>query len=158
MTRIAPPEGAALFRPTSYNGLHIILYTHMHIYVRIVFFIQRPAAMQPSAFFKCLSDDTRLRLVLLTVAEGELCVCEFTAALQQSQPKVSRHLAQLRNCGLLSDRRAGQWVFYGLHPQLPKWCQAIMTTLLKSDPDIIATEQSRLAKFSGGPDRDAICC
>ena len=114
--------------------------------------------MEPSAFFKCISDPTRLNLVLLVLAEGELCVCEFAAALQQSQPKVSRHLAQLRNCGLLSDRRAGQWVFYNLHPQLPLWCKTVITQVLHQNASTIAAEQARLTAFKGGPDRAAVCC
>ena len=50
--------------------------------------------LTPTRLFKCLSDDTRLVLMLLIHAEGELCVCEMTYVLQESQPKVSRHLAQ----------------------------------------------------------------
>ncbi len=114
--------------------------------------------MDPSVFFKCIGDNTRLKLALLTVATNELCVCEFAAALQQSQPKVSRHLAQLRNCGLLTDRRAGQWVFYGLHPQLPAWAKSVLADVLQENPAVIADEQVRLAQFNGGPDRTALCC
>jgi len=99
-----------------------------------------------------------LSLVLLILAEGELCVCEFAAALQQSQPKVSRHLAQLRNCGLLSDRRVGQWVFYNLHPQLPPWCKIVAKQVLDQNASAIAVEQARLTAFQGGPDRAALCC
>ncbi len=114
--------------------------------------------MEPSAFFKCISDPTRLSLVLLVLAEGELCVCEFAAALQQSQPKVSRHLAQLRNCGLLADHRRGQWVFYHLHPQLPAWCKDVMKLALDQNASAIAAEQARLTAFQGRPDRAALCC
>ncbi len=77
--------------------------------------------MTPLELFKALSDETRLLGTLLIQREGELCVCELTTALQESQPKVSRHLAQLRSQGLLADRRQGQWVFYKLHPDLPEW-------------------------------------
>ena len=61
--------------------------------------------LTPTTVFKCLADETRVRLMLLITREDELCVCELTCALDESQPKVSRHLAQLRNCGLLEDRR-----------------------------------------------------
>lgn len=76
------------------------------------------ADLTPTVVFKCLADDTRVRLMLLIAREQELCVCELVCALQQSQPKISRHLAQLRTCGLLADRRQGQWVYYRLHPEL----------------------------------------
>lgn len=84
--------------------------------------------MEPSAFYKCLADETRLHLVLLIHSEGELCVCDLMAALEFSQPKISRHLAQLRNCQLLRDERRGQWVYYALHPDLPEWAQALLST------------------------------
>ncbi|MEP0072894.1 MAG: metalloregulator ArsR/SmtB family transcription factor [Marinomonas sp.] len=79
--------------------------------------------IDPSLFFKALADDTRLRCLLLITQSTELCVCELMEALNETQPKVSRHLAQLRKSGLLSDRRQGQWVFYKLHPDLPEWAQ-----------------------------------
>lgn len=84
--------------------------------------------MNPEQLFKCLADETRLLSTLLIQAEGELCVCELMEALEDSQPKISRHLAQLRNCGILSDRRDRQWVYYRLHPQLPKWVTDILAT------------------------------
>ena len=57
--------------------------------------------MEPVQFYKCLADETRLKSLLLIEKEQELCVCELMAALEESQPKISRHLAQLRKCGLL---------------------------------------------------------
>ncbi|WP_413230413.1 ArsR family transcriptional regulator, partial [Escherichia coli] len=41
--------------------------------------------------FKNLSDETRLGIVLLLREMGELCVCDLCTALEQSQPKISRH-------------------------------------------------------------------
>ena len=52
--------------------------------------------MRPEDLFSLLSDRTRLRALMLIQAEGELCVCELTFALGESQPKVSRHLALMR--------------------------------------------------------------
>ncbi len=66
----------------------------------------------PPEVFKSLSDETRARATLLITSLGELCACELVCALDDSQPKISRHLAQLRSCGLLLDRRQGQWVYY----------------------------------------------
>lgn len=54
--------------------------------------------------FKNLSDETRLGIVLL-LRDGELCVCDLCTALEQSQPKISRHLAMLRESGILLDRK-----------------------------------------------------
>ncbi|QGP93299.1 Arsenic resistance transcriptional regulator ArsR1 [Neomoorella glycerini] len=63
--------------------------------------------------FKILADETRLRILLLLYRK-ELCVCEISNILQVSQPKVSRHLAKLRDLGYVRDERQGQWIFYHL--------------------------------------------
>lgn len=67
--------------------------------------------------FKALSDQTRLRILAL-LTQGELCVCDLMAVLQLPQSTVSRHLAYLRNTGLVSDRREGIWMYYRLEDQL----------------------------------------
>lgn len=90
--------------------------------------------MDQVQFFKCLADETRLNLVLLVAQHQELCVCELTDKLQLSQPKISRHLALLRNMGVLQDRRKGQWVYYRLHQQLPEWCREILKVLQPERP------------------------
>ncbi len=77
--------------------------------------------------FHALSDPTRLRSLVLLQREGELCVCELTHALGVVQPKVSRHLAQLREAGIVADRRQGQWVYYRLHPELPGWMLEVLS-------------------------------
>ena len=63
--------------------------------------------------FKALSDETRLRIVLL-LSEKELCVCQIEAALVLSQVKVSRHLTILKYAGLVRCRKEGTWVYYSL--------------------------------------------
>lgn len=63
--------------------------------------------------FKALSDETRLRIMVL-LSEKELCVCQIETALGLPQVKVSRHLAVLRYSGLVKDRRDGLWVYYSL--------------------------------------------
>ena len=83
-----------------------------------------------SQFFQLLSDETRLRCLMLMQQEGELCVCELTHALGLIQPKISRHLATLRDAGVVSDRRQGQWIYYRIHPDLPAWaCDVIESTV-----------------------------
>src|SRR5215218_9955260 len=62
-------------------------------------------------FFLALVDKTRLRLLNL-MREDEVCVCYFTEVLGESQPKISRHLAYLRNAGIVSARREGKWMSY----------------------------------------------
>lgn len=61
--------------------------------------------------FLALSDKTRLRILNL-MRGGEVCVYYFTEVLGESQPKISRHLAYLRNAGIVSARREGKWMYY----------------------------------------------
>jgi ArsR family transcriptional regulator, arsenate/arsenite/antimonite-responsive transcriptional repressor len=62
-------------------------------------------------FFIALADRTRRRILNL-MREHEICVYFFTEILDVSQPKISRHLAYLRNAGLVSARRDGKWIYY----------------------------------------------
>lgn len=78
---------------------------------------------------QALADQTRLRSLLLLHREGELCVCEFVHALDEIQPKISRHLALLRDLGVVSSRRQGQWIYYQLAPGLPKWALNVIESL-----------------------------
>lgn len=80
----------------------------------------------PLALFKCLADDTRLKTLLLISRAQELCVCDIQDALELSQPKVSRHLAELRKCELVIDERRGKWVHYRLNPDLPAWAHQVL--------------------------------
>lgn len=115
-------------------------------------------SLTPPAFFKCLSDDTRARSILLIVSEGELCVCELVCALEASQPKVSRHLAELRGCGLLQDRRQGQWIYYSLHEALPDWARQILLTTLEAKRDWLEPNLARLSGMGDRPVRQVSCC
>jgi ArsR family transcriptional regulator, arsenate/arsenite/antimonite-responsive transcriptional repressor len=115
-------------------------------------------SLEPVRVFKCLGDETRLMLTLLIRREEELCVCEMTHALEESQPKVSRHLAQLRNCGLLSDRRDGQWVYYRLSDMLPDWVSEVLLAAEKGQHECLARLQLRLAGMGNRPDRRLAMC
>jgi ArsR family transcriptional regulator len=64
--------------------------------------------------FKLLSDETRLRVLLYLVREGELHVTALCDKLGQSQPAVSHHLALLRVAGLIEGRRDGKHNFYSV--------------------------------------------
>jgi len=65
------------------------------------------------SFYMALADKTRLRLLNL-MRDEEVCVCFFTEVLGDSQPKISRHLAYLRNAGLVKARREGKWMHYSI--------------------------------------------
>ena len=111
----------------------------------------------PIEVFKCLSDETRARIVFLVTHEQELCVCELTSALEAAQPKISRHLAMLRSCGLLEDRRQGQWVYYRLHPQLPEWVSEILKKTLDSNAEWLRQDIQRLRQMRDRPGSKPAC-
>lgn len=75
--------------------------------------------------FSALSEPLRLRCLALVAAHGELCVCQLTHALEASQPSVSKHLAVLRDAGLVEQRRAAQWMLYRI-ADLPDWARAVL--------------------------------
>ncbi len=93
--------------------------------------------MDQSDFFKCLSDRTRLDILKLILARKNVCVCEITEQLQLSQPKISRHLALLRNFSILLDERKGQWVYYRLNPNLPEWVNSVLEVLNNQNDEVI---------------------
>jgi ArsR family transcriptional regulator len=65
--------------------------------------------------FRALSDPTRLRILNLLL-RGELCVCDIVNTLRMPQPAISRHLAYLKESGLVEARRDGLWMYYRLTP------------------------------------------
>ena len=107
----------------------------------------------PESFFRALSDATRMRCLLLLLAEERLCVCEFVHALDVSQPRVSRHLGQLRDLGIVRDERRGQWVHYRLHPALPRWALDVLEATFQADA--VSDIRRRLA---GMPNRPSMIC
>jgi ArsR family transcriptional regulator len=132
--------------------------THMDIRIFGFPHIAGSPMLSPPAIYKCLSDETRARATLLITREGELCVCELVCALDDSQPKISRHLAQLRACGLLIDRRQGQWVYYRLNPELPAWVRAVLETTLQANTDWLEENSARLKQMGDRPLNTAACC
>lgn len=63
--------------------------------------------------YQCLCDETRLRLLNLLL-RGPLCVCHFQALLGEPQVKISKHLGYLKARGVVTVRRAGNWMIYAL--------------------------------------------
>jgi ArsR family transcriptional regulator, arsenate/arsenite/antimonite-responsive transcriptional repressor len=108
-------------------------------------------------FFQALGDATRLRLLNL-MGEQEVCVCYFVEILGSPQPKISRHLAYLRNAGIVSARREGKWMHYRIvMPPHVGASQVLRQTLdsLKEDKAMQA-DLARLRKACCSPARYAL--
>ncbi|MBA34252.1 MAG: transcriptional regulator [Oleispira sp.] len=112
--------------------------------------------MSPLELFKNLSDSTRLQSLLFIHQEKELCVCELMVALELSQPKVSRHLALLREAGLLETERRGQWIFYHVSRQLENWSLVIINEAYQQSD--LTDLNKRLAGMGNRPERIQQCC
>src|SRR5207245_10245015 len=73
-----------------------------------------------SEILKALADPTRLAIALcLRDAKEPVCICDFTATFDISQPTVSHHMAKLRDAGLVEVTKRGIWSFYRLASELP---------------------------------------
>ena len=66
-----------------------------------------------AGIFRALGEQTRMRIAMLLVGQ-ELCVCDLTEVLRLPQSTISRHMTQLRQSGLVADRREGTWIHYRL--------------------------------------------
>ncbi|ERM84744.1 ArsR family transcriptional regulator [Rhodonellum psychrophilum GCM71 = DSM 17998] len=64
--------------------------------------------------FKALSEEPRVRIVHLLIHNKELSISDLEHILDFTQTKTSRHLAYLKNAGLVGSRRVDQWIFYYL--------------------------------------------
>ena len=89
-------------------------------------------------YFRALGDPTRLRILELLQAEGELSAGELTRRLGQAQPKVSNHLACLRWCGFVTTRREHRVVHYRLADQRVTAILELAQGLLDDNGDHVA--------------------
>ncbi|HEY5715139.1 MAG TPA: metalloregulator ArsR/SmtB family transcription factor [Psychromonas sp.] len=114
--------------------------------------------MELTQFFKCLADDTRLKIMMLIQREQELCVCELMVALQESQSKISRHLALLRKCDLLLVRRQSQWAYYRLNPNLAFWIREVINLSTKHNDAFLQDNIRKLKTMVDRPEGTKNCC
>ncbi|KTF14167.1 metalloregulator ArsR/SmtB family transcription factor [Pseudoalteromonas sp. H105] len=114
--------------------------------------------IDPISFYKCLTDEIRIKTLMLTNYHGELCVCELMEALQEnSQPKVSRNLAVLKRAGIIIDRKHGQWVFYRINPDLPIWTKKVISETTENNLPLISNNLDNLANMRNRPSKTDFC-
>lgn len=103
--------------------------------------------------FLALSDKTRLRLLAL-MANGEVSVGFLAGQLDESQPKTSRHLAYLRNAGLVSARRDGKRIHYDIQWPEDNSVAAVLSATLESLVSVRLDRPSRaIAEVDAADDR-----
>ena len=99
---------------------------------------------QLAQLFKALSEETRLRIVML-LTYGELCVCDLMVVLDEPQSKVSRHLAYLKHSGMTQSKRVDVWMHYWLNESEDGICKALI--------DFLREHLSHLPQFRGDMER-----
>jgi len=97
--------------------------------------------------YKALSEEMRLRILML-LTHGELCVCDIMAVLNEPQSKVSRHLAYLKNSGLIQGKRVGTWMHYFVKDPLDAVTSAHIE-FLKKELSSLAWAKADVEKMRG---------
>lgn len=103
-----------------------------------------------TGLFAAFADETRLRLLNLLCVR-ELCVCDLCEVLGEIQPKVSRHLATLRDAGFVRVRRQGKWKFYRITDRPSRLQERLIGCVVSclSEVDVLAADRARMASLPG---------
>jgi ArsR family transcriptional regulator, arsenate/arsenite/antimonite-responsive transcriptional repressor len=114
------------------------------------------AQNQFDRMFKAFADESRIRIVNL-LANGELCVCDLMNALNMGQSKISRHLAYLKNLGLVDSRQQGLWSYYSLSKPKGRFHQRLLDCLSTcfDEAMVVKKDEARLKKLRQAK---AKCC
>lgn len=102
---------------------------------------------------KAAGDPTRARILKL-LEGGGLCVCQVQAVLRLAPSTVSKHLAILRNAGLVDDRRDGKWTEYSLPVEAPNSFAGSVLRMLRGPLDrdpIVISDRKRLREVKAIP-------
>ena len=105
-------------------------------------------------FFQALGDNTRLRLLNL-MGDQEICVCYFVEILDQPQPKISRHLAYLRNAGIVTTRREGKWMHYRIVMPPNEGAAKVLREILEwfKEEKTMQSDRAKLSKACCTPEK-----
>lgn len=88
-------------------------------------------AEERAGLMKALADPTRLTIVAsLARAESPICICDFVAGLDLSQPTISHHMGKLKEAGLVDSEKRGIWIYYRLRDKLPTSTRKLLSQLL----------------------------
>ncbi len=83
---------------------------------------------------KVISDENRMRIIL-SLSQGEKCVCEIFKELKLPQNLTSHHLGILRDAGIIRSRKAGKWVHYSLNALAMSSLAGFFSSFLPNDHD-----------------------
>jgi ArsR family transcriptional regulator, arsenate/arsenite/antimonite-responsive transcriptional repressor len=93
--------------------------------------VRQAWAEERAELMKALADPTRLTMIAsLWKAGGPVCICDFVAGLDLTQPTISHHMAKLKDAGLVESEKRGIWVYYRLRDKLPTATRKLLSQLL----------------------------
>ena len=140
-------------------NIYYLIYTVYYIYPTQYIIIKKMKInIEADDFYSVLSHPMRLRALVLIKQFDELCVCELTHALALAQPVISRHLAQLKEAGLLVSRRQGLWIYYRIHSELPEWINKVIETTVMGIAERSPYKDDRLALSTMKNRPNQTCC
>jgi len=88
-------------------------------------------AERTATLMKALADPTRLTmLAALWKANQPVCICDFTASLDLTQPTISHHMAKLKDADLVDSEKEGIWMYYRLRDDLPAMTRRLLQQLV----------------------------
>ncbi len=88
-------------------------------------------AEERAELMRALGDPTRLTIMAtLWKADGPVCICDFAAGLELTQPTISHHMAKLKDAGLVDAEKHGIWVYYRVRDRMPAPVRNLLTQLL----------------------------
>jgi len=80
---------------------------------------------------RAFADPTRLQMMgVLKRSSQPVCICDFTAAFELSQPTISHHMAKLREAGLVEVTKSGIWAYYRVAERLDVRTRALLDVLV----------------------------
>jgi ArsR family transcriptional regulator len=120
----------------------------------------RTTSLDPEVrLLAALADPTRLAIVRQLAEDVETCACDFTSCCDVGQPTVSHHLRVLREAGIVTSERRGQWIFYRLAPETAERLGAVARSLvpggLVTVSDLVSRRQVAKGSTVAGARTDA---
>src|SRR6185437_13442723 len=89
------------------------------------------SAEETASLMKALADPTRMTMIAsLWKAAAPICICDFTAGLELSQPTISHHMGKLKEAGLVESDKRGLWTYYSLRADLPAATRKLIAGLI----------------------------
>jgi len=130
------------------NKKHMLLFSHLAKY----------KIMNAVKIFKALGDENRLKAIV-ALSYGELCACQLVELLDLADSTVSRHLAILKEAGLIKDRKRGRWVYFRINDDIDSVCRSdefrMILKLAKKDR-ILSNSDKQIRKITK-TDPELIC-